>query len=360
MMKIDRYIISSILRTTFVTVMLILFVLILFDVFSNVDRYMSSDVSYANIALLALYFAPQAVVLGLGPSLLFSTTYFLSMLHANNELIVLFNAGFSFRRIVIPCIALGIMLSGFLFLFNEQIAIPYAKEKMLLTNEVFNIRTSFDNRNITLRSEQNRYVIHAGRYYEKDDRITSVVVVMVDQQGRLSARIDAASGSYNGDYWVLQNATRYLLDVDGNVVDASKENEYHNVRLSLEPGLFRNLSADIKTMELTSAVQYLSRLKAIDSKQYAIFASDFYNRLLGSLTPLVLIVISCSTIFNWKKNVLIFSIIASLSIAIVFYVLQMLSLILAKQSVIPPVMGTLIPMLLLLVFSFVSILYKRK
>ncbi|PKL14402.1 MAG: YjgP/YjgQ family permease [Spirochaetae bacterium HGW-Spirochaetae-8] len=360
MMKIDRYIISSIVKTTVVTVLLILFVLILFDVFSNVERYMSSDVSYLNIALLALYFAPQAVVLGLGPSLLFSTTYFLSSLHANNELIVLFNAGFSFKRIVIPCIFLGILLSGFLFIFNEQIAIPYAREKMLLTNEVFNIRTSYDNRNITLRSADGGYVLHAGRYYEKDDRITSVVVVMMDSKGRLSARIDATSGTYNGSYWVLQNATRYLLDIDGNVMDASKEKEYHNERLSLEPGLFRNLSADIKTMELNSAFQYLSRLKAIDSNQYAVFASDFYNRLLGSLTPLILIVISCSTIFNWKKNVLIFSIIASLCIAIIFYVLQMLSLILAKQSVIPPAMGTAIPMLVLLSFSFVAILYKRK
>jgi lipopolysaccharide export system permease protein len=360
MMKLDRYIISSILKTTFVTVMLILFVLVLFDIFSNVDRYMSSNVSYGNIALLAFYFAPQAIVLGLGPSLLFSTTYFLSMLHANNELIVLYNAGFSFKRIVIPCIVLGILLSGFLFAFNEYVAIPYSREKILLTNEVFNIRTSYDNRNITLRSEDGDYVLHAGRYYEKNERITSVIVVMTDSEGRLQARIDATTGTYNGDYWVLQNATRYLLDVEGNIMDASKEAEYHNKRLTLEPGLFKNLSADIKTMELTSALHYLSRLKTIDSSQYAVFAADFYNRLLGSLTPLILIIISCSTIFNWKKNVLVFSIIASLSIAIVFFVVQMLSLILAKQSVIPPAMGTIIPMLTLLVFSFFSILYKRK
>ncbi len=170
-----------------------------------------------------IVFRPTGCSSWLGPSLLFQHHIFPSSLHANNELIVLFNAGFSFKRIVIPCIFLGILLSGFLFIFNEQIAIPYAREKMLLTNEVFNIRTSYDNRNITLRSADGGYVLHAGRYYEKDDRITSVVVVMMDSKGRLSARIDATSGTYNGSYWVLQNATRYLLDIVGNVMDASKK-----------------------------------------------------------------------------------------------------------------------------------------
>ncbi len=360
MKKIDRYIIASILKASLATLLLMLFVLMLFDIFSNLDRYLNNDVSYADISQLALLFAPQAIVLGLGPSLLFSTTYFLSTLHANNELIILYNAGFSFKRIIFPCAILGIVLSVFLFFFNEQIAIPASREKELLTNEVFNIRTNFDNRNVTLQSSQGNYILHASRYYEKNDRITGVVVVKLDQSGRISARINAVSGSYNGTYWVLQDATLYLLDVDGKSLESYKEKEYHNEQLLMEPGMFRNLSADVKTMELGIALQYVSRLKTIDSKQYAIFASDLYNRIFNSLTPLILIIISCSTVFNWKKNVLVFSIIASLSIAIVFYVMQMLSMILAKQGVMQPIWGPLLPMVVLLVFSIISSTIIRK
>jgi lipopolysaccharide export system permease protein len=275
-------------------------------------------------------------------------------------LIILFNAGFSFKRIILPCVFLGIVLSLFLFIFNEQIAIPASREKELLTNEVFNIRSNFDNRNVTLQSSQGNYILHASRYYEKDDRITGVVVVILDDSGRISARINAVSGSFNGTYWVLQDATLYLLDVGGKTLNSSKQEEYHNERLSMEPGMFRNLSADIKTMELGIAIQYVSRLKTVDSKQHAIFSADLYNRIFNSLTPLILIIISCSTIFNWKKNVLVFSIIASLSIAIVFYVMQMLSMILAKQGVIQPILGPLLPMVVLLVFSIISAIFIRK
>jgi lipopolysaccharide export system permease protein len=183
---------------------------------------------------------------------------------------------------------------------------------------------------------------------------------MLDTTGRISARINANSGRYNGTYWVLQDATLYLLDVDGKVVESSRQSEYHNERLSMEPGMFRNLSADIRTMELGIALQYVSRLKTIDSRQHAVFASDLYNRIFNSFTPLILIIISCSTILNWKKNVLVFSIIASLSIAIVFYVMQMLSMILAKQGVIHPIMGPLLPMVVLLVFSIISSTVIRK
>ncbi|MHC1693344.1 MAG: LptF/LptG family permease [Sphaerochaetaceae bacterium] len=360
MKKVDSYIIGSVLKTTLVTLGLLVLVLLLFDVFSNLDRYLSNNTSYADIAHLAWLYIPEAIVLGLGPSVLFSTTFFLSMLHANNELIVLFNTGLPYRRIIAPCIVMGILLSIFQFGFNERIAIAATKEKTMLTNEIFNMDNSYDNRNVTLRSEEDHYILHAGRYYEKDQKITNVIVVMLDSKGRLSARINAESGFYNGSYWELHDADRYLLDVDSNKIMASQEDIYRNAMIDIEPVLFRNLTTDVKTLQLESAIQYIARLKRIDSSQYAMYATELYNRIFNSLTPLILIIISCSTIFAWKKNVLVFSIITSLAIAVVYYVLQMVSIIFAKQGVIHAATGVLAPMATLLVLSLISILLRRK
>ena len=50
-------------------------------------------------------------------------TYFLSMLHANNEMIILANIGYSFKRIIVPIILLGFFAIRFQFIFSEKIAI---------------------------------------------------------------------------------------------------------------------------------------------------------------------------------------------------------------------------------------------
>jgi len=142
-------------------------------------------------------------------------------------------------------------------------------------------------------------------------------------------------------------------------MDAQRLAVYHNESVNLEPALFRNLQADITTMELGSALRYIRRIQVMDANQYAIQASDFYHRILGNLTPLILILISCSTVFTWRKNVLMLSILASLAIAVVFFVMQMVSMIFAKQGIYGPEWGPLAPIVALLCVSGAISLVRR-
>lgn len=359
MRRLDRYILGSMIRTIAATAVLVTLVLLLFDIFSNLDRYISRQVGNGMIARLTLLYAPKALILALGPSALFATTYFLSMLHANNEMIILYNTGVSFRRIIMPVLTLGIVLALFQFAFNERVAIPCSREKAALTSEVFGVRETGDNRDVTVRSAEGRYVLHAGRYYESGQRIASVVLVVLDSEGRICSRVDATSGYYNGRYWVLRDATSYLIDPKGNALFVSHEDEYRNESITMEPALMRNLSADITTMELGSAIRYVRRLKTINAVQHTVYATDLASRIFTSLTPLILMVISCSTVFAWKKNVLMLSILTSLAIAVVYYVMQMLGMILAKQGIVAPALGPLGPMVILISLSAVSLAVRR-
>jgi lipopolysaccharide export system permease protein len=354
-----RYILGSLMKIIGGTVLLVTMLIVLFDVFSNLELYLNYGVSYAEIGMLTLLFIPEAIGYAIGPAALFASTYFLSMLHANNEMIVLSNIGYPYRKIITPIIAIGLLLVVFQFTFSEQVAIAASQEKTIRQNTALQVRQLGDNRNVTLQSPEGRYVMHAGRFYENDNRIVQVTVVMVDEHDRLVARIDAASGTYNGSYWVLHDALRYLVDAEGQVFRASRESEYHNRTLNLEPTLFKNLQADITTMELSSALKYVQAIRIMDSQQYAPYASDLANRVLGNLTPLILMIISCSTVFTWKKNVLILSIIGSLSISVVYFVMHMLSMILAKQGIISPLLGPLAPMGILLMLSIISLTIRR-
>lgn len=359
MKRLDRYILGSMVRIIGTSVLLITTILLLFDIFSHIEQYMNHGTSYRQIGLLTVLFIPQAIGYALGPACLFATTYFLAMLHANNEMIILSNIGHPFRRIIIPILTLGVVITILSFVFNENVAIPASKEKQIITDELFGTRTTQDSRNVTLRSPEGDYVLFAGRYLEETKTISNVILVVLDETGRIVAKVDAVSGTFNGSYWVLHDAVRYLIDPDGGMLEAMREEDYHNRMITMDPALFRNLSADISSMELTSAIQYVQRIQVMNASQYATYATELFQRIFGNLTPLILMVISCSTVFTWRKNVLILSILASLAIAVVFFVMQMISMIIAKQGVIPPVWGSLAPMGALVLLSSVIMLTKR-
>jgi len=351
MRRLDRYILGSMLRIITTTVVLVTLILLLFDIFSNLEQYIDNATSYRDIARLTAWYIPEAIGYALGPASLFAATYFLAMLHANNEMIVLSNIGYPFRRIVFPMVLLGVLLAIFQFVFSEEVTIKATREKELLGKEILGIRTSSENRNVTLRSPAGDYVVFAKRYDDENRTISSVMLIMLDSEGSIAAKIDASSGFYQDGYWVLRDVVRYLIDDEADVVEAYKEPEYHNRAITMDPALFRNLQADITSMELDSAIRYVQRIKMMDSNQYMEYASDLADRIFGGLTPLILIVISCSTVFTWRKNVLILSILTSLAIAVVYFVMQMVSMILAKQGIIPPVLGPTAPMLILTVLS---------
>ncbi len=72
-----------------------------------------------------------------------------------------------------------------------------------------------------------------------------------------------------------------------------------------------------------------------------------------------MMVIACSMNYRFKKNVLFFSLICSICIAVVYYVIQMMTVMLADQGVIAPWLGILIPFAVILGLSgIMSIIMK--
>ena len=360
MKLIDRYITTSIIKISIVSIALIVLVMTLFDMFSNLERYVNMEVPLLQMVVLTVLEAPNAVVIALGPALLFSTTYVLSMLQANNELIVIYNAGFPYRRLIVSCIVLALLASLFQFAFNETVAINASREHQLLSKERLGTCTADANRNVSSRAEDCIYVIHAGRYYDESLMITNVTVVFVNEDGSIALRIDAPSGVYNGRYWELKDAVSYKVKEEPASLDIASDGVYHNEKIDLESNLFRNLTADIASMELSDAINYVRRIRYIDPNRYIAHATDLQERLWISLTPLILTVISCSTLFRWKKNVLILSIISSLSIAVIFFVAKMLGTIFAKQGILSPLAGAIAPLLLMLFISALAGIFVRK
>ncbi|MBI9093317.1 MAG: LptF/LptG family permease [Sphaerochaeta sp.] len=349
MRLLNRHIISSVAKVGFITLVLCTLMLVSVDLFTHLDSYVQSEVPAFTIFKLTLLYGPEALLFALAPSLLFSATYHLSQMQANNELISLYNAGISYRKIIIPILLLGFLFSLFQFGFNELVAIPSSRSKKVTQDELFGLRSTFDNRNITLSDPEGRFVVHASRYNDETQTLRALVLVLQDEGGRLLTRIDATSASWDekSRVWTLSDVVIHTINSKEHRVDSRRENSMVIDGFDLEPRYFRNISSDIKTMEISAALDYLKKIHVLNTKLWYEAATDFATRILGSFTPLVLIFIACTINYRYKKNVLLFSIITSLFIAVIYYVVQMMSLIMAKQGIIEPVWGMVIPMIVI-------------
>ncbi len=347
MRLLTGHIIGSVTKVGLITLLLCTLMLVSVDLFMHLDSYVNSEVPAFTIFKLTLLYSPEALLFALGPSLLFASTYHLSQMQANNELISLYNAGISYRKIIIPILILGFCFSLFQFTFHELVAIPSSRSKKVIQDELFGLRSTFDNRNITLSDPQGRFVVHASHYNDTSKTIRALVLVLMDDDGKIQSRIDATSATWEGQkgVWTLSDAVIHNLDPQGGSVESRRENSAVIASFDMEPTYFRNISSDISTMEFSAALDYLEKIRILNPKLWYEAATDFATRVLGTLIPLVMIFIACTIHYKFKKNVLLFSIITSLFIAVIYYVVQMVTLIMAKQGVIAPVWGMVIPMI---------------
>jgi lipopolysaccharide export system permease protein len=369
---LTRYTLSSVIKVGLATAALAALMLVGVDLFSNLDTYISYNVSFGQAFLVSLLYFPEALLLAVGPSFLFSVTYFLSMLSANNEMICVLNSGVSLRRVVVPCLVLAVLLSVGYFFFNEKVAISASNLKDSKYKALTSRSSSLDNSDIALSDMQDGYMIYAGQFVDESSTLYNVSYVEIEEgtgdmdagalgqtsaqtftqtSGQTFRRIDAYRAQYDAETenWTLYDCYEYVPV--GNTVQVNYYSSLEIPRMRLEPQLFRNLSSEISKMSLDLAHAYVLRMKSLNPDEYARLGTEYYKRIFSCLTPLVMIIIACSMNYKFKKNVLFFSLICSICVAVVYFVVQMVTVMLADQGVIAPYWGTLIPFIVVLLLS---------
>lgn len=345
-MKIaDAYIVKSILKTALSALLICTLMVVAVELFSQMNQIVSNTVSMQDLLELSILGIPKYLMMVVSICFLFAVTFFLSQLQANNEMITFYNSGFSYRRIILPIIILAFVVSLFFSFFSETVSIRATLKHDALSEELFGRSSTIDNSNITLSDYEGDFLVHASRFREAEQRIDNVIIIEFED-GRIIQRSSADYALFDNTkgYWTLYNAIIHER-VDDKLIPSRVE-IYEYPLITLEPRLFRNLSDDISTMERQDAREYLRRMKVLDRDIYQTSATEYIQRLFSPFSILILMLISCSMNYRFKKNVFLFSVIQSLCTAVVYYVAMMVMTIMADQGVIAPASSVLIPVAL--------------
>lgn len=338
---LDKYIISSIMKTALIATVVFSLILAGVELFGKMDSILTGGVGFLDVLSYAFLCIPQYFIMVFSISLLFSTTYFQSSLSANNERIALLNAGLSKWRLFKPIFFLAIVLTIFSFLLSESFIKDLDAKRETLSENLFGLSSTQDSRNIVLNSD-NGYVVYTNRYTDYDKRIISPIIIK-EENGNLLIRISGRSGYYENNHWIIDDANVYRYEDD--VITNMYYSSYELDDLNLEPDFFKSNNINVETMDIQRAFEYLKKLKQTDREVWQEKATDYYRSLFKALSVFVLLCITGALDYNLKKNVLLFSIIQSLSIAIVYYVSDMVFSICSHQGAIMPFMAVVLPVI---------------
>jgi len=356
---LQRMLFFMILKAFLSTLVLLSFVLMLVEFFQHLMTYLNYGTSIFQILKIHFFYIPSCLHLALPLAVLFAISYALGNLYSNNELISVFSSGFSLNKLVFPIIVFSIFVSIFSFLFQEFVVLDSLAKK----NSLQSSSTSRHYRSDKPQSgidKENNIIYYADYFVVKALKLKRAVIIERNDKNQLLVRIDAESAKWQEDagYWELREARVFTWNADRTFLEESYFPVFTSDKLTLNPKIFKSVEMDVEELRFMPAWRYLTTLKESGRRdEYLKGVTPLYRRLTFAFVNLIVAMIAC-TIGSWfKKNILIISIGLSLGLAVVYYVFQMITVLLAKNGYVPPLIGAMLPEL---VFTFVGLnLFKN-
>ncbi|GHV16767.1 membrane protein [Spirochaetia bacterium] len=350
-MVLDRYLVRQFLPIFTAVVYMFVLSVSLIDLFTDLYKYINYEVPLSRILLVSYYYLPKSLSYALPISLLFASAYTLGELYARNELTSIFSSGIPFWRFSLSLVIIGVVASFTLYYLQDRVVVPTFKYKKELSRYLLHQQQTASNSDIVIKA-RNGQLIYSVDYYDVDAKsLNGISIIEQDEKGGFKALIRAPQATWTGEYWAFSNPLIYRWE-DGvlRVFPLGATTEYREL-----PDTFRRNAVDAADLPAREAANLVEDLKSA-GLPFLEAQADYYHRFSFSAVPFVVMILSISMGGRFKKNILLMSLLVSLVASVVFYVMEMISMMMARLGYIPPIVGAWFPIVF---FSVVGVFLLR-
>jgi len=317
-----------------------MFILLLsmIDLFTNLVRYLNYEVAAREIFKVSLYYLPKSFSYALPIALLFAAAYTLGDLYSRNELTSIFASGIPFWRFSVSLLIIGLSASAFSFFFDDLVVIPTLRMKNELSRTLLHQQRPENRSDIVIKARSGN-LIYAVDYFDNDAKtLNGLSIIAEDDSGHMISLIRAPRAVWTGEYWELSNAVIYKWE-DGFLRFSNMEysDEYRE-----EPDTFRRNMVNVEDLHVRDARLLVQDLRTA-GLPFVNALADYYHRYSFASVSFVVIILSLSMGGRFRKNILLMSLLSSLVAAVIFYVMEMISMMMARLGYISPLVGAWFP-----------------
>jgi lipopolysaccharide export system permease protein len=334
---LDRYLVRQFLPIFAVAAGMFMMLVSLIDLFDNLWRYLNYEVPLTQILTVSLFYLPKSFSYALPVSLLFAAAYTLGDLYSRNELTSVFSAGIPFWRFSLALVVIGILASFFSFLFDDTVVIPTLRKKNELSRQLLRQVTE-NNSDIVIKARGGQLVYSVDYYDRSAEILNGLIILEQNDRGEFISQIRSPRAVWNGEYWELSDALIYQWERSLLRVRPLPPTDIYRE----DPDTFKRSAVAVEELSARDAGLLVKDLKNA-GLPFTEALADYHHRFSFAITSLVVMLLSISMGGRFRKNILLMSLLASLGSAVVYFVMDMISMMMARLGSIPPFIGAWFP-----------------
>ncbi len=340
-MKIlDRYLIKHFLIPTIFCTAMLIFLVLVADIFDNLDEFLRNEVTVRQALRYYLNLIPYVYVQVIQWSTFLGSLYLLTTFNFHNELTAMKVCGLEATMIVRPLIFVGFLIGILTFLVSDQIVPPtYRIAKQIQEERIEKKKDKKDRliyHDITYYGSGNR-LYYAETLDMEKEKMKDFIILWLDASKQTRKKVMAREAYWTGEMWELKHVNEFEVSPSGRLVDqpASFESKIFP-EITETPDEFYKSAAETVLVPYKQLKNYLSKLKENGLKPNSELV-DLYTRLSSPWNALIAMFVAFPLLAKTAtRKAMAANILACIAIVFLFHVSSAVFLALGKSGKIYP------------------------
>ncbi|GAB6905282.1 Permease YjgP/YjgQ family protein [Desulfosarcina cetonica] len=350
-----RYVTREVVNCLLIVLAAVLSIYLAVDFIEKIDNFMEAGVSVKRCVVYLLYKLPFIVVQIAPVGFLLSILIALGLMNKNNEVIALRSCGIGKFHLLKPTVTLGALLCIGLFVMTEVVVPPFmANANRIWLHEVRK-KDLHATQTTDIWMRNAHQIVHIKKYDYDLKRITGVTIYTFNDQFHLVQRIDALSGSFDGQHWILSDAIKQVFTPDGGVKSTVPDDTVE-MTIDLNPDDLATVAKRSDEMGLAELKRYIKRAEqeGYTATRYRV---DYQSKIATPFVCVLLSILGTAIALGGKlREGMSVSITYGLGIAFLYWIFNSFCISLGYAEILPPLIAAWVANLVFLCASGILML----
>lgn len=358
MKRLNRYLITNVIKLLFVTELAGIIMFITIEFFERMDIFTRSFNNFLLSILYLLLRTPYYIHLILPLAFLISILILLILMVRGNEMIVVRTSGISTASLMKPLLAFSLVLVVLSFVLAEWI-IPFTSSA---SDYLYRVKIKGEEAKVFFKNnsiwfKRNNVIYNIDFFDAKKDMIKGLTVLELSETFSVNKRYDAQEGVFKDNAWYFKNVTERTFDEKGLV--AKKTYEQFKDLFREPPSIFKTADKNPEDMGYQELSRYIRRLQrdGHDIKRYLV---DLYDKIAFPFINLIMVFAAFSVGLRYMKTKHIsIGIFSGILLGACYWVFHSISLSLGYSEIFPPLFAAWFSNLLFISSGVIGIVTLR-